>query len=169
MRPNMKNFILLLVFFGLFATVNAAETVHSIKREGQTELMFKRANGDVVKATLIQRSVTNTYFYKDALIWGGDVGQTPNTILSSIKIQEGGNVIFLPLSAYSDLGVVHHGSLIPQKTGFRLELSGGDTGTGYSAIFVFDHGYLRNRTVRNNEFPDSRVDTTTYKFTEQTN
>ncbi|MEA3197013.1 MAG: hypothetical protein QOF32_1065, partial [Gammaproteobacteria bacterium] len=67
-----------------------------------------------------------------------------------------GDTIFVPLSAYSDLGDVKSASLDPTTHGFTLNLHGGNTATSYDATLIFDQERLMSRTVTLREFPERR-------------
>ena len=144
----------LLACLGLItATAIAAEAVHVIKPEGRTDVIFTRLGGNVVRVTLWQTKVGSAYPYKDALLWGGDVGELPKIVLSSIQIQDGNETVFMPLSAYGDLGDVRSASLdSTTQQGFTLNLHGGDTAASYDAALNFERGYLVRRTVVLREF-----------------
>jgi hypothetical protein len=87
----------------------------------------------------------SSFPYKGALLWGGDVDELPQTVLTSIHITQNRKAVFVPLSAYSDMG-------------------NGGTASGYDATFSFSHGFLKTRTVRNREFPDETWEETRYSF-----
>jgi hypothetical protein len=143
----------------------AAETLTAIKAEGTTELSATSQNGNILLVEISQVRLDHSYPYKDALVWGGDVDELPQTVLTSIQISQNKKMVFVPLSAYSDLGDVKFGSIEQTKGGFAVHLHGGNTATGYDATLSISHGYLQTRTVRNREFPDERWDKTRYSFT----
>ncbi len=97
-------------------------------------------------------------------MWGGDVGEPPETVLTLIQVSQNKKPVFVRLSAYGDLGDVKFASLEPTKEGFALHLHGGNTATSYDATFSFSHGYLNTRTVRGREFPDEAWEKTRYSF-----
>jgi hypothetical protein len=156
---------LLSLFVGLVTTVvGATETLSGIKSEGSTELTYKAPSGKLVLVEIRQTKLDLSYPYKDALLWGGDVGEPTQTVLSSIQISQNKKTVFVPLSAYSDLGDVKFASLVPTNDGFALHLHGGNTATEYDVTLSFSQGYLKTRTVRNRELPDERWEKTSYSF-----
>jgi hypothetical protein len=62
---------------------------------------------------ILQAKLDPSSPYKDALFWGGDVGEPPQTVLTSIQILQNKKAVFVTLSAYSDLGDVKFASLEP--------------------------------------------------------
>ena len=142
----------------------AADLLSAMKPEGSTELTYKAPNGNIVRVEILQTKLDSSFPYKDALLWGGDVGEPPQTVLTSIQISQNKKPVFVTLSAYSDLADVKFASLEPTKEGFALHLRGGNTATSYDATFNFSHGYLSTRTVRGREFPDERWEKTRYSF-----
>ncbi len=156
---------LLMIFLeSLTGASYAATNTQVINSTGRTELKLTRTNDDVVKISILQIELKDGFPYKDALLWGGEVGQPPQAVLSSIQITEKNKTIFVPLSAYADLGDVKAASLKPTKRGFELALYGGNTATSYDAILIFSQGYLVSRTVRLVEFPDEALERTIYSF-----
>jgi hypothetical protein len=154
-----------LLLAGKAPVVTAAETLSPIKSEGSTELTYEAPSGTIVRVKISQTRLDLSSFpYKDALLWGGDVGEPPQTVLSSIQITQNRKTVFVTLSAYSDLGDVTFASLEPTTEGFALHLHGGNTAASYDATLSFTQGYLRTRAVRLREFPDERWEKTSYSF-----
>jgi hypothetical protein len=157
--------IVLMVVLGFWPTSShAASIAQTINPDGRTELTLTKSNDDVVRIAISQIKLGDSFPYKDALLWGGEVGQPPQAVLSSIQIKEKDKTIFVSLSAYADLGDVKVASLKPTTHGFELALHGGNTATSYDAMLVFSRGYLVSRTVRLVEFPDEALEKTTYSF-----
>jgi hypothetical protein len=162
---SLRRSLMMLSLFGLVTTiVMGTESLHAIKSQGSTELTLSAAGGHTVRVSIGQMNLGADYPYRDALLWGGDVGEPPQTALSTLQVKENNEVIFVPLSAYSDLGNVKTGSLDATKEGFTLNLHGGDTAASYDATLSFEHGYLRSRTVSLREFPAQRREKTSYSF-----
>lgn len=160
--------VFLSVFFPLTAVrAIGAQNLHSVTTEGRTDLALRCSSGKPVRVIISQSKIRGRYSYKDALLWGGDVGDLPKTVLTSIKVSEGNETIFVPLSGYSDLGDVKSASLDTTAKGFVLHIHGGNTATAYDAVLIFDQGYLVSRKVVLREFPDQRWEKTTYSFTQR--
>ena|ERR1700723_885942 len=115
-----------LLCLGFITTVSSAtDALTTVKSEGSTELTYKAPSGNIVRIEISQSKLDlSSFLYQDALLWGGDVGQLPHTILSSIQISQNRKTVFVTLSAYSDLGDVKFASLEPAKEGFDLHLYG---------------------------------------------
>jgi hypothetical protein len=156
---------MVLLLIGKTTVVTAAGTLSPIKSEGNTELTYKTPSGNIVQIEISQAKLDPfSLLYKGALLWGGDVDELPQTVLTSIHITQNRKAVFVPLSAYSDMGDVKFASIEPTKGGFALHVHGGGTATGYDATFSFSRGFLKTRTVRNREFPDETWEKTQYSF-----
>ena len=167
-RTALGRAVVLLAYLVVSMTsVTRAETLQPIIAEGNTELTFTRSGGSVVRVVIYQTKVGDSYPYKDALLWGGDVGELPKTVLASIQVKRDSETVFVPLSAFADFGGVKSASLEPTATGFSLSIHGGDTATAYDAMLKFDHGYLVSRSVTLREFPKQRWEKTSYSFVER--
>jgi len=142
----------------------AADAQQAVKSEGGTELRLRLSAGSQVVVTLMQARTGAFYPYKDALIWGGDVGELPPSLLVSVRIVSGGETIFIPLSAYGDLGDLKTAAIEKTEQGFRLSLHGGDAAGAYDATLSFSQGFLVSRLVTLREFPDQRREMTSYSF-----
>jgi hypothetical protein len=118
----------------------------------------------IFRVEISQAKIESSFPYKDELLWGGDVGGPPETVLTLLQVSQNKKPVFVRLSAYSDLGDVKFASLEPTKEGFALHLHGGNTATSYDATFSFSNGYLSTRTVRAREFPDEAWEKTRYSF-----
>jgi hypothetical protein len=154
------------VLLGLVTTsaINA-DALQPVRSDGGTELTFRTSAGNLVQVTVWQSKLAEASPYKNALLWGGDVGQPPQTVLSAIQVKSGDETISIPLSAYGDLGNVKWASLNPTKEGYSLSLHGGETATAYDAELSIAKGFLKTRVVRLREFPKQRWEKTTYSFT----
>jgi hypothetical protein len=164
-RLGPSYFAVASLLIGVSAGAVAGEKLSAIKVEGSTKLIERVSGGNVVHLEIRQAKLDISFPYKGALLWGGDVDELPQTVLTSIQISKNEKALFIPLSAYGDLGDIKFASLEPTKKGFALHLHGGNTATGYDATLVFSHGYLESRLVRLREFPDDRWEKARYSFT----
>lgn len=166
-RRSRQRFSWVMALFLGFAGTGAisADSLQPVSLEGTTDLTLTMSSGHVIHTSIRQTNVGGALPYKDALLWGGDMGHPPQTALSAINVEDGGSQIPIPLSAYSDLGDVKWASLKLTKNGYSLHLHGGETGTAYDAELSFAHGLLQTRVVRLREFPDQRWEKTGYSFT----
>lgn len=142
----------------------AVEVLQTVALEGNTELRLDRLAGRSLTVVITQARIAGSYPYKDALLWGGDVGELPKTVITAIRIDYGGEAVFVPVSAFGDLGDVQRASLTPERRGFALRLHGGNTAASYDATLRFDYSYITSRTVRLREFPDQSWEKTTFSF-----
>jgi hypothetical protein len=150
------------------ACMNAAGTTQVIKPNGRTDLTLTRRGMKSVRVALCLTKIENTFPYKNSLLWGGDVGELPQQVVISIEVYDGDQIIFVPLSAYGDLGDVKLASLDPTARGVALNLHGGAAATSYDAKLSFEGGYLVSRTVALREFPQQRREETNYSFPKRT-
>jgi hypothetical protein len=133
-----------------------------------TELALTRPAATPVNVTVSLTALLSSFPYKNALLWGGDVDQLPKQVVGVVQVSEGDQVVFVPLSAYGDLGDVKFAALNATKDGFTLELHGGNTASEYDAELKFAAGYLVSRKVALREFPNERTETTRYAFPKRT-
>ena len=97
--------------------------------------------------------------------WGVE-NACPRTIIGSVTIKAFGKPLFVPLSAFADLGNPRNVKVESrkEKESFAVILKGGDAATSYSAILEFRNNILSERVVRHGEFPDESWEKTIYKF-----
>jgi hypothetical protein len=83
-----------------------------------------------------------------------------------LEVKVGGKPIFVPLSAFADLGNPRKVRIESRKEKgrFAVILTGGDAATSYSATLEFRDNLLSERLVRHGEFPDQSWEKTLYKF-----
>lgn len=120
-------------------------------------------DGGDLKVT-VKTSKTAGSFFKEGFRWGGEDSLVPPTLVTSIVVQNGADRLFIPLSAYSDLGDPRKIYLKPSTTGFELVIAGGDAGVAYNAVLVFEKGWLTRRRVAHGEFPDEAWEETRYAY-----
>ena len=109
--------------------------------QGIAKLKGQLADGTTVKAELRTMKVTPKYPYKHAFMWGGDETAVPKTVITAIDVRIGNEKIFVPLSAYSDLGDPRQTSLENMEHGFKLIITGGDAAVSYKRCL-----YLTRKT-----------------------
>ncbi len=97
--------------------------------------------------------------------WGAE-NACPRTIIGSVTIKAFGKSLFVPLSAFADLGNPRTVKIESrkEKESFVVILAGGDAATSYSAMLEFRNNLLSERVVRHGEFPDEAWEKTIYKF-----
>jgi hypothetical protein len=143
----------------------AREQSRPLSADGTTELVLSEPAGrPAVRVVVTQSKLESSFPYKAALEWGGDDDVPPRHVLTSILVQEGALKVWVPLSAFGDLGNAKSASLTHTPKGFLLSIHGGDTASAYDAKLVFFHRNLTERTVALREMPNDRQETTKYKF-----
>lgn len=130
--------------------------------DGRATITKHIAGGDI--RVTIKTSKTDGSPFKDGFRWGGEGSAVPLTLITSVAVQRGANNLFIPLSAYSDLGDPRQISLKPNAAGFELAITGGDAGVAYNAVLVFKKGWLIRRRVAHGEFPDQAWEETQYAY-----
>lgn len=169
LRTSVNRLAFLLALPLLYASLtiaNADESMIRVNTEGgPTQLHLTHPKIDV---TIRVKKLGGDFPYKNALLWGGDLEEPPPNFVSEIKIKDADLDMFVPLSAYSDLGDVHRASIHKTSRGFKLIIYGGDTATSYEADLEFSDGFLVGRKVSLNAFPDARRETTKYRFPPRT-
>lgn len=129
-----------------------------------TEIDLLLKNGSKVEIILKKRQLDNSFPYESALMWGGDDGTLPKEILTMLTVKIAGRAVFIPLSAYGDLGAIKDASAIVRKNEFDVVILGGDASSSYRAVLQFKSGLLKRRQVVSQEFPDQVWQTTNYSF-----
>src|SRR5262249_39276046 len=85
-----------------------------------------------------------------ARMWGSDEdsgGARATRHVGNLRIRWAGSSVYVPLSAYSDLGNPESVEFVRGQRGATFVIHGGDTSTGYSALFFLDRGVLKRRRV----------------------
>jgi hypothetical protein len=95
--------------------------------------------------------------------WGAE-GNCPITAIAGLEVLFGGEKIFVPRSAFSDLGSPRTISVASTRMGFELTLVGGDAGASYTAKWKFTDRRLKSRLVEGSAFPDSAWEKTRFSF-----
>lgn len=164
-RPSRIVFLLACLALPVLGA-QAAEPLQAVNPDGPTKLILK---GPAASVTLWIKKLSSAFPYKNALLWGGDVGELPEDVVSAVQVQAARvGEIFVPLSAYADLGDVKFASLEPTAYGFILRLHGGETATSYDAELVFRNAFLVSRAVTLRENPQESREETTYSFPKRT-
>lgn len=96
--------------------------------------------------------------------WGAEA-ECPKLAVADVQVFVGKEVLFVPRSAFVDLGSPHHLSVSPTKAGFEIVIQGGDAATSYNARLRFSIGQIWSRRVESGEFPKSAWEETKFSFT----
>lgn len=160
----MKALLLLPLCLVAAATAIAGDVLYPLNPIGRTEASFKDRNGASISVAVTLLRLEDAYPYRDALLWGGDVGRLPGSVVSGLEIHKDKTTIFVPLSAYGDLGDAKFVSFQALPHGFRISLHGGNTAASYDANLFFKGPVLIKREVRLRELPDETWERTMYGF-----
>jgi hypothetical protein len=152
------------IFFIIFMIPNSFHFEEFVK--DKIEINEILSDGTLIKIKVLRGSISSNFPYKGALMWGegGDINILPKTVILTIDIKLGQEKIFIPLSAYSDLGAPKQVSLVKELHSIKLIIRGSDAGGSYKAILVFENGYIIRRKVMHMEFPDEVWEETVYSF-----
>ena len=120
-----------------------------------------------VKVRVLVASVQESQPCKAASSWRWGAENTcPKTFISAFQVKAGDKSIFVPISAFADLGNPRTVRIEPckEKNCFIVVVVGGDAATSYSARLEFKNNFLIKRLVRHGEFPSESWEETIYKF-----
>jgi hypothetical protein len=95
-------------------------------------------------------------------MWGGEQSEPTARHVAEIKIAWTDSAVWVPLSAYADLGDPRSIEFVEAAKGISFTVRGGDTSTYYAAQFFVERGVLKRRRVSLAEFPDEIWQETTY-------
>jgi hypothetical protein len=153
----MRRFIFLFVIWGVAAPCVADSGLPTGVKElratvfGKTEVVV-RAEVGVPKAS-------------DCMGWRwGAESECPKTALVNVVIKVGGEEIFVPRSAFADLGTPSRINLKSSASSVNVIVAGGDAATAYTATLIFSRTELKRRKVFGKEFKQTAWEDTTYSF-----
>ena len=122
----------------------------------------------VTSRKLLEVRVTVAPLPADSLVrstvWGAYESLPAETQVRQLEIRLADTTVWVPRSAYADLGNPRWVKLQPYAKGLCFTLNGGDGITGYDAYFFIEHGALRRRRVEMGEFPKESWEETTYAW-----
>jgi hypothetical protein len=128
------------------------------------DLHEKLADGTPVNIKITKVPIPKNYPYLETFMWGGDELEMPRSVISKVIVNIGKKRVYIPLSAYSDLGDPRKIKFLKTKDGFMLIISGSDAGGSYKATLRFDRHYIKTREVVSSEFPGQVWEETKYSF-----
>ena len=144
--------------------LNSCSTQFQMK--AQNSHMELNAKSGQISVNATKSTFSESFECKAASSWRwGAENKCPGSYISSMVVNIDNNPVFIPLSAFADLGNPRE---IRMETytekRFAIILIGGDAATSYTAKLDFSNGVLIERMVSNNEFPDNAWEKTRYKF-----
>lgn len=131
------------------------------------ETDFSTLSSQDIKLTIqIERpSPTDLCQNEKSWRWGAEQS-CPNRKIASVKLSFRGQAVFVPYSAFADLG--NPTTIGLQRNGkslrYAITVRGGDAATSYECVLRFKGGVLQERHVKSAEFPDDSWEKTTYRF-----
>lgn len=155
MELKRYGFIIRLLFSLTIAIILMSPYPYSADfNQGIVKLSDRLADGTQIQLELYTIKITSSYPYKNAVMWGGDwEGEDkvlmPKTVISDMHIKVGNEKMYIPLSAYSDLGNPYQISLgkLQSHNEFQIIILGGDAGGSYRAVLTFDREKILRRRV----------------------
>lgn len=95
--------------------------------------------------------------------WGAE-NECPSSALLGLTVAVEGKQIFVPRSAFADLGWPTKVVLRTSTSSLDVVIKGGDAATAYTATLKFSRTELKRRRVAGGEFEKSTWEDTTYSF-----
>src|SRR3569623_41541 len=138
---------LLCIFAVLFLfSVEPSFAVETEFKENIAKASAILGDSDLVNVSIEIIEPPKGYVYGKAYMWGGDETSPPKKIIKAITVVRNGQMVFIPLSAYVDLGNPKAISLQKRPAhGFRLIINGGDAAGSYSAMLDFKNNEISRR------------------------
>jgi hypothetical protein len=161
----MNNLLLFSLILLSSSSIGSAFTLDANLEGNVAKASMVLGASDMVSVSVETIETPNGYAYSKAYMWGGDETTPPKKIIKAITVLMNGQMVFIPLSAYCDLGNPLKISLekIPVH-GFRLIITGGDAASSYSALLDFKNNEISRRKVISGEFPKEVWEATTFSF-----
>ena len=134
----------------------------SLNRAGVTTL-----SDGLVKVTLGLESGRTTGPCPSAGSWRwGSEQVCPEQRISSLEVRYQRQAVFIPYSAFADLGNPSSVAIERGSSGgtYSIKIVGGEAATSYVSVLKFKGGLLLEKVVRHGEFPASAWEKTLYKF-----
>lgn len=85
-------------------------------------------------------------------------------VTDKLSVALNGKEIFVPLSAYVDLGDPRALSVEVNGDEFVIKIAGGETGESYIASITVRDGWIASRRVSSRTFPQEAWEETRYKY-----
>lgn len=162
---NKKSFLITVLIFILYPCISFSLDADAIGYV--TKISINVDTSDAVNVSVMVTETPKEYLHDKASMWGGDEGNLslPKKIIRSIDIIKNKQKIFIPFSAYADLGDPEHVALESLSARrFRLIITGSDAGGSYRATLEFKNNEIFSRKVVSGEFPQDAWEETRYKF-----
>ena len=166
----MNKFLLCFFILLLSFSIEPSFAEDGIFVEGIAKASMALGASDLVSVSIEAVEPPNGYVFSKAYMWGGDEASPPKKIIKVITVLRNGQTIFIPLSAYADLGDPRKIILAKLPAhGFRLIINGGDAAGSYGAMLDFKKSDIFHRKVVSGEFPKQVWEETTFSFNNSNN
>lgn len=156
-------FVLALIFIALSSAVYGYEADFT---NGAVDATYPLAHRVTLHVRVTTTKVGPAFPFRDGFMWGGDGPERPRCVIDLITIRAGASPVFVPLSAYADLGDPGDLKVLPApgRFGFALMIRGGDAAGAYEATLTFRDNEIRRRRVTSGEFPQQVWQDTRYSW-----
>lgn len=143
-------------------TLLASQAVEASAQDGAISARARNSRNDEVVARLVVVDSTEAG-HRSGWRWGS-FGSSPSRIIEELKVVLNGKEIFVPLSAYVDLGNPKALNIEVDGEEFVIKIAGGETGESYVATLTVRDGYVTSRRVSSRAFPQEAWEATKYKY-----
>ena len=126
-------------------------------------------NNIVVYYKLIPAENNSLCCEKTGWLGWGEERKCPDTSIGSLEVSYETDYIYIPLSAFVDLGnpkEIEIHNIQNKISDFNIQIIGGDASTSYKAVLKFSNNALIARSVHHGEFSDDVWEETSYHFKE---
>jgi hypothetical protein len=161
----MSKSLLGVIALVLSFSIDPSRAADNIFEQGVAKASLALGASDLASVSVGIIEPQHGYIYAKAYMWGGDETSPPKTVINAITVLRNSQKVFIPLSAYADLGNPRNISLERLAAhGFRLTISGGDAAGSYTAILDFHKTAISRRKVVSGEFPKEVWEQTIFSF-----
>lgn len=165
MRASLAARLLICAVVAPLSTMLFAGTVTVPGAPSRVEIC---AAARAICATVTTEAFNKT-LVKKGYRWGGEDIEPPQTVVSQLFVVVDGHDVFVPLSAFADLGSPRTVEVKVTGRGFDLIIAGGDASASYRALLTFEARELTRRRVQHGEFPKEAWEETRYRFNRLSN
>jgi hypothetical protein len=157
----MKTITAFLLLFLMFWPFDACVSSNAVLKDKE---LVAESGGISVRVTVSPLPEFPPCKVSSSWQWGAE-NSCPRTFVGALEVKAMGMPVFVPLSAFADLGNPRDVRIESRnRKGFAVILTGGDAATSYTATLEFRDNLLSERVVRHGEFPDQSWEKTFYKF-----
>ena len=128
---------------------------------GPVSMMRVLSRGDTLRVTVTVVLQDTSVLWANRM-WGGGEEDRLTRHVGTIEVTRHGKQVWIPLSAYADLGQPRTLDFLSVTQGLGFVIRGGETGTGYEARFYLKKGALSRRRVELGELRDDVWEETRY-------